>query len=236
MRPRTQAAQAVSASLALFLLLIGPATAHEGHVSKPAPPLTAVAGSSSLQARATDTGHPGMTMVPSENPMNMTTQGGQMASSPRLAEPPPKTFSARVMNWIGKWHPMVVHFPIALFLVAGGLELHGRLVRKPGLTEATRVMVAVGALSTLAAVFLGWMAMGWTYGRYDKLHTAHQTLGTAIVLLALATWWAHERWLKARSKGVGALYGLLLTGTVVAIAVNGFLGSSLVRGLKHMSF
>lgn len=153
-----------------------------------------------------------------------------------MDEAPPRTFGGRLVNWLGRWHPSLVHFPIALFLVAGLLEARAVFLRRPRLGEATRIMVGLGALSAVGAIVLGWMAMGWTYGRYDRLHTAHQTLGTSIALLALGTWWAHETWLNGQGRRAGWLYALMLTGTVCAIAINGFLGGALVRGLDHLSF
>lgn len=205
------------------------AVAHEGHPAKAAPP--AASGQSSET-------RPGAPAGP-QNHQNMdmgSPEGRMAAAGHEIDEEPPKTFAGRLVNWLGKWHPSVVHFPIALFIIAALLEARAVLFRKPRFTEATRLMVGLGALSALAAILLGWMAMGWTYGRDDQLHTAHQTLGTAIGLLALGAWWAHERWIKARSRSAGAVYAVLLTATVGAIALNGFLGGALVRGLDHLNF
>lgn len=148
----------------------------------------------------------------------------------------PTTFGGRLVNWLGRWHPSVVHFPIALFIVVAVLEARALLLRRERVEEATRLMIALSALSALAAIVLGWMAMGWTYGRYDRLHTAHQTLGTSIAPLALGVWWAHERWLSARRPGAGVVYAVLLAATVAAIGINGFIGGALVRGLDHLNF
>ncbi len=200
-----------------------PAAAHEGH------PKAANA------APAADPGGP--YLQPQHSAGAPSSPEAQMAAEGHaMDEAPPKTFGGRLVNWLGKWHPSLVHFPIALFLVAGLLEARAVLLRKARLSEATRIMVGLGALSALAAIVLGWMAMGWTYGRYDRLHTAHQTLGTSIALLALGTWWAHETWLKGQGRAIGWLYALLLTGTVAAIAINGFMGGALVRGLDHLNF
>ena len=214
--PKSPTLIAALLALLIFAMTGGAGQAHEGHVAKPA------------ASTAGPGGHAGM--VPSGPEAQMAAAGRSIDATP------PKSFGARLMNWLGKWHPSVVHFPIALFVVAGLIEARSRVFRRPRMTEATRLLIGLGALSASAAVLLGWMAMGWTYGQDDGLHTAHQTLGSAIAVLALGAWWAHERWLTTGGRGAGVLYAVLLTTAVAAIGVNGFLGGALVRGLDHLTF
>lgn len=216
------------AAVGLALSLSVSAQAHEDHPTKTAPPAASGQTPAVGPAAPVAQGHENMDMGSPEARM--------AAGGHAMDEEPPKTLAGRLVNWLGKWHPTVVHFPISLFIIAALLEARAVLFRKPRFSEATRLMVGLGAVSAIAAILLGWMAMGWTYGRYDQLHTAHQTLGTFIALLALGAWWAHERWIKAASRSAGLLYGILLTTTVGAIAVNGFLGGALVRGLDHLNF
>lgn len=157
--------------------------------------------------------------------------GGHMAAEAR-----PTTFSGRLIDWLGRWHPSVVHFPIALFLVAGALEAWAIARRRPAMLETTRVLVALGALGAVFAVGLGWMAMGWNLAEDEPLEKAHRTLGTAIAALALAGWWANGRFLRRRGAAAGTLYAGLLIATVVAIAVNGYLGGALIHGIDHLAF
>ncbi|MCR5873172.1 hypothetical protein LRS10_02530 [Phenylobacterium sp. J426] len=205
--------------LGAALIWAGPSAAHEGHAPKPGPSPTAAA-------------------VGPHGGMEVATPEGQMSADgrPPADDAAPTTFGGRLVNWLGRWHPSVVHFPIALFIVVAVLEARALLLRRERVEEATRLMIALSALSALAAIVLGWMAMGWTYGRYDRLHTAHQTLGTSIAPLALGVWWAHERWLSARRPGAGVVYAVLLAATVAAIGINGFIGGALVRGLDHLNF
>lgn len=149
---------------------------------------------------------------------------------------PPLTGMGRFMNWLGRFHPVLVHFPIALFVVAGGLELAGLVLKKPTLVQGTRLLIALAAISTLVAVSAGWLLMGFNVAKDNDLHRAHRLLGTIIMLLGFATWWANERYLKLRGRGPALLYGTVLLGTILAISVNGYLGSALVRGMRHMMY
>ena len=46
-----------------------------------------------------------------------------------------KTFGERLVSWLGRLHTMVIHFPIAMFIGAFGLELFGvAQVRQVGST------------------------------------------------------------------------------------------------------
>ena len=148
----------------------------------------------------------------------------------------PKTVAGRVVRWLGLWHPVIVHFPIALFFLAAVLEAYAIAGRKADLLNTTRVLIVFGALGAVAAVGFGWLAMGFEVGRDNWIHGAHRWVGTSIAVLALATWSANERFVKVRGKSAGATYASLLALTVAAILINGFLGSALVRGMNHMNY
>ena len=154
----------------------------------------------------------------------------------KIEDEKPKTFLGRLANWLGRMHPSVVHFPIAMFVVAGVLEAYALARRKPLMLQTTRVLIALGALGALAAVALGWMAMGFTINADDALHRSHRVLGSLIAVLALATWWANERFVKRRGRAAGLVYAALLAVTVLAILINGYLGGSLTHGVDHMMF
>lgn len=205
-----------------WLSLAGaPAFAHKDD-HKPAP-----------AASAASAGVPHAGAMPA--PGVMAPHGAAGAAGP-MAEDRPTTLGGRLVDWLGRWHPSVVHFPIALFVVAGALEAWAVARRRPAMLETTRVLVALGALGALAAVTLGWMAMGWNLAEDDPLETAHRTLGSAIAALALASWWASNRFLRRRGRAAGVLYGSLLVATVMAIAVNGYLGGALIHGADHLAF
>ena len=105
----------------------------------------------------------------------------------------PATLGGRVLTWLGKWHVAVVHFPIALFIVVAVVEASARVFRKPEWAGSDRLLVALAALSTVAAAILGWLAMGLDMPKDDFVHRTHRLLGTALAVLAIAVWWAKER-------------------------------------------
>lgn len=204
--------------------------AHAGDA--PSPP----AAGHDMNAMAAPTGANATAAIDPESIPNhhsmMAAGAGQMGAM----QGPPLTGMARFMNWLGRFHPILVHFPIALFVVAGGLELAGLILKKPTIVQGTRLLIALAAISTLVAVGAGWLLMGFNIAKDNDLHRAHRLLGTTIMVLGFATWWANERFLKLRGRGPALIYGALLVSTILAIAVNGYLGSALVRGMRHMMY
>ncbi|WP_375267856.1 DUF2231 domain-containing protein [Phenylobacterium sp.] len=206
-------------AMLLPFFLTGPARAHKDHPQQAAAVGTAASGTSADSPEMAGA-MPAHDAAP-----------GHMAAEPR-----PTSFAGRLVDWLGRWHPSVVHFPIALFIVAGALEAWAIVRRRPSMLETTRILVALGALGALVAVALGWMAMGWNLAEDKPLETAHRLLGSTIAGLALVTWWANNRFLRRRGTGAGALYGGLLGLTVLAIGVNGYLGGALIHGVDHLAF
>ncbi|MXO76170.1 hypothetical protein GRI40_13205 [Altererythrobacter aerius] len=72
-----------------------------------------------------------------------------------------KTFSERLVSWLGRLHTLAIHFPIAMFVGALGVELVGLWRRDPSLRTAVHVTLAVGAIGAVGAAALGWFAGGF---------------------------------------------------------------------------
>jgi uncharacterized membrane protein len=152
-----------------------------------------------------------------------------------MADEGPKPMPQRLYRWLGAMHPAAVHFPIALFLVAALLEIAALTLRRPVLTQGTRVIIALAAISAVGAVALGWFAMGMP-GRDDATHASHRWLGTSIAALGLLSWWAKEHWVRRPGPGRERVYIGLLTLTAVAVVINGLLGGMLTHGVRHLMF
>ncbi len=142
---------------------------------------------------------------------------------------------SRLVRFAGKFHPLAVHFPIALLisaLVAVGL---GTLWQGPRFIEATRVLVLFGVPMAALAAALGWAAganAGYP-GELATVLTRHRWLGTATAGGALATLFISERsWRHPTARG-RALFLAALVGTAALVGLTGHFGGTLIHGLEH---
>jgi len=128
--------------------------------------------------------------------------------------------------FLGRLHPMIVHFPIGLLVIALMMEFIGHR-RKKNYHEAITVIIIFGTLSSVIAVVMGLMlAQAEDYGGWIK--DIHQWTGIATMLLAGWTSYAYIR----RSR---RLQVFLLTLTVAGVTVAGHYGASLTHGEDYLT-
>ncbi|NNE76853.1 MAG: hypothetical protein HKN31_07240, partial [Pricia sp.] len=82
--------------------------------------------------------------------------------------------------WLGRFHPLVLHFPIVLLLIAIFLGLTGKKVPE--------LLLVVGVVSALVTANLGFFLGKETLVKGDLLFW-HQWLGGGVALIA-ALWYA----------------------------------------------
>lgn len=139
------------------------------------------------------------------------------------------SFAERVLDWLGRFHPIIVHFPIAFFPAALFTAIVGR--KRPAFAAPVQFLVVAGGIIAPISAALGWLdAMS---ADPDPLLTVHRWLGTAIGVggLALALWaWRQPQ----EGRGPGMIVALaVITG---AIVVQGWYGGALVHGIYHLDW
>jgi len=136
---------------------------------------------------------------------------------------------------IGQLHPLLVHFPIALSLVASGLLLACLLRPSDRWQPAVRLLIHTSAAGALLATTAGWVLGGQSFfaGREGELFDLH-SLGGFIVTGLLLT--ASALQLGAASKGARVVVSHLLV-VVAALGIGGvgYLGGELVHGENHLT-
>ncbi|HRX86660.1 MAG TPA: YHS domain-containing protein [Phycisphaerae bacterium] len=137
--------------------------------------------------------------------------------------------------WLGKFHPLVVHFPIAMLLGAALAEILLMAGGSARLADAARFCLWFGVLSAVVAAVLGWFWAGFALTDSRDLMTAHRWVGTgtalwSLLVLILAPRAAAETDPPARR----GLYRATLFVGAIAVSVAGFLGGALVYGIDHL--
>ena len=211
--------------LLLVLLLGAPALSHENHNQIGAGPGPAV------ETEPT----PGRSQLANMHE-NMATAHEHAVEAHEEAADANKTFGERLVSWLGRLHALVIHFPIAMFVVALAVELYGLWRRDSQYRTAAYVMLVVGAIGAVVAAFLGWFAGGFYLTDRNLVLMVHRWLGTALALLAIVLVLVAGRARGAQERS-RALYWALLALMVVAIAVQGYLGGTFMHGgMNHMAF
>ena len=138
-------------------------------------------------------------------------------------------FVERLLGWLGRMHPLVVHFPLAFFPAALFTAIVGR--RRPAFAAPVQFLVVAGGIFAPIAAGAGWLA-GMTADP-EPILGYHRWLGVAIAVAgaALGVWAWRRPW---EDRGSGMI--LALTVMTIAIAVQGFWGASLTHGMEHLMF
>ena len=209
------------------LMLGAPALGHENHEELGAGPGPAVeqnVAATTAKAEA------------AEMHTDMAAAHGEAMEHHAEAADENKTLGQRLVSWLGRLHPQLVHFPIAMFIGALGVELYGLWRRNSEYQRAARVMLVVGAIGAVVAAFLGWFAGGFYLTDRNPVLMIHRWLGTAIAVAGVVLLYLSIVARRAPEKPRKTYWAVLGVMTV-AIAVQGYLGGSFMHGgMDHMAF
>ena len=135
----------------------------------------------------------------------------------------------RLLDWFGRLHPAIVHFPIAFFPAALFTAIVGR--RRPAFAAPVQFLVVAGGIFAPIAAAAGWISgMG---AEPDQILNYHRWLGVAIGIVGfgLGVWAWKRPW---EDRGAGMILALILM--TIAIAAQGFLGAAVTHGMDHLMF
>jgi uncharacterized membrane protein len=143
--------------------------------------------------------------------------------------PPDGNERAEWVQFIGRFHPLAVHFPIALLLLVPVLELAGRNARLPFLRLSTGFVLAVATLSASVAAMLGW-CLARNGGYSGPLLQQHMWGGIALAAVCWLCWF-----LRTSEHGSGFLYAFTVAAGVGLVAWTGYRGGQLSLGEDHLT-
>jgi uncharacterized membrane protein len=146
--------------------------------------------------------------------------------SAALNAPPDGVERGDLRQFIGRFHPLVVHFPIALVLLAALLECVGLFERGKAIQPSAGFILALATVSAIAAAFLGWI-LGRSGGYEGSLVTHHMWGGISLAA-ALVVCCAVRAW---NTK----LYGAALLAAVCLTAWTSDQGGKLTHGAGFMT-
>jgi uncharacterized membrane protein len=150
----------------------------------------------------------------------------------------PRPFWKKALEWIGRFHPVSTHFPVALMLVAVVAEGLAWWTRRESWLQTVRFLVVISAFGAIATGVLGWINA--YFSSYNKESGAllwwHRWLGTGTaiwIIICAVLIVIHE--CQEGSKERQRFRGALLLGAAL-VGLSGFLGSALIYGLDHYAW
>jgi uncharacterized membrane protein len=149
--------------------------------------------------------------------------------------PPDGNERAEWAQFIGRFHPLMVHFPIALILLVPILELAGLDSRFSYLRLSAGFVLGLATLGATVAAIFGW-CLGRSGGYSGPLVTQHMWGG---ISLAVAFWLCWVLRARSSERGLGLIF-IYIYATVLAVCVGlvawtGYRGGQLSLGEDHLT-
>jgi uncharacterized membrane protein len=145
-------------------------------------------------------------------------------------------FIEHFLGWLGRFHVVLVHFPIALLVLAAVMELWSALRGVRDTAPAVRLCVLFAAMGAAAAALLGWFhaIFGGYASTSSETFALHRWTGTSAGLLAVGVAIVSEA--ESRLGMRTWLFRALLWTAALLVGVAGHLGGLLVYGDGYFSW
>ena len=137
------------------------------------------------------------------------------------------------MLLIGKLHPLLVHFPIALVLAAAAAEIVAIRTRRASWRAVAVANLRAGAAMGALTLIAGWVLATAPFIEARPALAWHRWTGVtamaATIGAALASRGSH-----VQSRRSQVLYRIALFGAAALVAITGHLGATLVWGTDFL--
>lgn len=158
-------------------------------------------------------------------PQSTSSDMAALSRAPRR----PMSSGERLLRFAGRFHVMVVHFPIALLVAAALAEGWLMWMGRSETSAAVRYCVLLGAIGAVAAAALGWARVPFVgFAGAGQTLLLHRWAGTAAGGLAVLAALLSERdvlWSRRSGAFRAALFSCALL-----VGIAGHLGGTLVHG------
>lgn len=140
-------------------------------------------------------------------------------------------------QFFGRLHPLVLHFPVALLLLAGALEFIRVFRDDARLGKLTVFLLAIGAVGAVMAAITGWVFAHESHPQQPMrtILAWHRWLGVTTAALTVLAWAAAHRWAddsRREARWLGRIVVWLAAGLLIVTA---HLGALLVWGSDYFS-
>lgn len=133
-----------------------------------------------------------------------------------------------MLEFFGRFHPVFVHLPIGILLLACFFILLSFKAKFAGLKSAIPIMLFLGAISAVISCLTGYFLAN--SGNYEgNLVNNHQWLGISVAILSIILYVIHK---KVESN---VAQGIMATVLILLISITGHMGGSLTHGADYLT-
>ena len=134
------------------------------------------------------------------------------------------------LPWIDVIHPIIVHFVIAMTLIAVVFDIIGIFTKRSNLFEVSFLNLVVATIAIFVAIIFGQIEAGLAnpYGSSKDILNYHSTIGWSLAaILSIITGWRYvSRQNNPNNLSIGFLFVDIILAFLVCIQV--YLGDQLV--------
>lgn len=133
------------------------------------------------------------------------------------------------LQFLGRFHPLVVHLPIGLIVVLPLVEFAG--TRRQSFREAAGFLLRISLGTCVVSIFFGFL-LAYGSGEIGTTVTRHMRGGILLAIEMLLCLAVRSSWLRV---GRSRLYAILLTVALVTLAWTAHQGGSLTHGSDYLT-
>ena len=137
-------------------------------------------------------------------------------------------------QFLGRLHPLIVHFPIGLLIVALILEIYSWRNKDQPFRSGLHIILLIGALSSVIAAVFGLLLKDQDEYSGNAL-TIHQWSGIATAVLAATTFYFFRLSGRSNNSQLLNVYRSLLIFSVIGVTIAGHYGASLTHGTGYLT-
>ena len=133
--------------------------------------------------------------------------------------------------FLGRFHPLIVHLPIGILIMAFILEFASQKTKKFKniLDPAISITLFWGCITSIAAASAGWL-LSFQGGYDSETLLWHKWLGVSVIVISFICWLVKSRKLQVKRLYTNALFGLV----ILFLLTTGHLGGNLTHGEEYL--
>lgn len=136
--------------------------------------------------------------------------------------------------FLGRFHPLLVHFPIGFLFFALILEIGSKWKKNKNLSAVIPLALFCGAISALLASVLGYM-LSQSGDYQEEMLNTHLWLGVATTSIAFLTWTIRTEKIKTPLNNSEKSNTTILILIILLVSITGHYGGNLTHGSNYLT-